>query len=122
MELRTLADRWRNRAMEFRAHACEPAACAYERAADELQVELRAAQAEVLTLSEAAAESGYSERRLREMVSTGRVTNAGRKGAPRIRRADLPRKASKSQLIGGYDPATDAQSLIGKLARYDEQR
>ncbi len=49
---------------------------------------------ELLNLQEAARESGYSADHLGRLVREGRISNAGRPNAPRIRRADLPRKAS----------------------------
>jgi hypothetical protein len=61
-------------------------------AADELQRALRAAEADILTVPEAARESGYSADRLKELIREGKIPNAGRKHAPRIRRGDLPRK------------------------------
>lgn len=104
---------WRERAAELRRWAAaEGAARALEAAAAELETALRAADDEPLTLSEAARESGYSVRRLRELIAEGRLPNAGRRGAPRIRRGDLPRRATTA---GGYDPREDARELL-KLA------
>lgn len=60
--------------------------------ADELEASLSHQGAEILTLRQASAESGYSAGHLRRLVSAGEVENAGRRGAPRIRRRDLPRK------------------------------
>lgn len=48
---------------------------------------------ELLNLTEAAEESGYSADYLGSLVRQGRIANAGRPHAPRIRRRDLPRKA-----------------------------
>ena len=112
--LRTLAEQWRERAATFRAHACEPAARAYEMAAAELEAELRTGLEESLSLAEAAVESGYSRRRLRELVADGSLPNAGRKGAPRIRRADLPRRVQAAQ-VDSYNPAADARNLAARL-------
>lgn len=50
-------------------------------------------QSGLLTLGEASAESGYSVDHLQRLVSSGDLPNAGEKGRPRIRRADLPKKA-----------------------------
>ena len=47
-----------------------------------------------LTLTEAASESGYSPDHLGRLVRGGVIRNAGRTNAPKIRRADLPRKAT----------------------------
>jgi len=47
----------------------------------------------LLTLREAARESGYSPDHLGRLVRDGAIPNAGRPRSPRIRRKDLPRKA-----------------------------
>ena len=52
---------------------------------------------EVLTLSKAAEYSGYSREHLARLVRVGRLHNAGRPDAPKIRACDLPRKP-------GYTP------------------
>ncbi|KKK68655.1 hypothetical protein LCGC14_2941850, partial [marine sediment metagenome] len=43
-----------------------------------------------LSLDEAAAASGLSYSHLQRLVSVGDIPNAGRRGAPRILRKDLP--------------------------------
>lgn len=108
-----LPNAWRSRAEELRPYA--PAAAeAFLRAAAELEAALREAADAALTLTEASRESGYSARRLRELVAEGQVPNAGRKHAPRIRRADLPRKAKKTN-GGDYDAWADAAALLEKM-------
>jgi hypothetical protein len=109
---------WRERSDELRPYA--PAAAeAFARAADELAAAMAEAADEPLTLSEAAAESGYSERRLRELLADGSIPQAGRKHAPRIRRADLPRRAGsgKPDPTHGYDPDADAAALLSRAPR-----
>jgi hypothetical protein len=49
----------------------------------------------VASLAVAASESGYSVEHLGRMVRQGRILNAGRPGAPRIRVGDLPRKPTR---------------------------
>jgi hypothetical protein len=77
---------------------------------------------EVLTLADAATESGYSAEHLRHLVASGQLTNAGRKHAPRIKRSDLPRKlAAKtteraSAASDAYNADADALSIVGRLA------
>jgi hypothetical protein len=112
MDLRTLPDRWREDSVLLRRYGDERGAHVCELLAADLESALRSMQSEALTLSEASAESGYSERRLREMVAGGGLPNAGRKGAPRIRRADLPHKPGKRPAAGGYDPAADARAIM----------
>lgn len=104
---------WRDRAAELERYA-PPAAEAFRSAADELAAALNAAAEEELTLSQAAHESGYSERRLRELIDAGTIPNRGRKGAPRIRRADLPKKPRRSDNATAYDPAADAARLFAR--------
>jgi hypothetical protein len=47
---------------------------------------------QLLTLEQASALSGYSRDPLSRMTREGKLVNRGRKGAPRIRRGDLPTK------------------------------
>ena len=62
-----------------------------------------AAEMEVtLNLQEAAAESGFSADHLGALVRQGKIPNVGRPKAPRIRRSDLPQKAS---LFRPHSPA-----------------
>jgi hypothetical protein len=61
---------------------------------------------ELLTLTEAAKISGYTADHLGRQVRNGTLKNYGRPHAPRVRRADLPRKpllldaAADTNLIG----------------------
>lgn len=86
-----LLTRWRDRAEELQPFA-SAAAEAFRRAAQELEDALAEQHLQVLSLQEAAAESGYSVDHLAREIREGRIPNAGRKGKPRIRRRDLPRK------------------------------
>ena len=62
-------------------------------------------EADVLTLPDAARLSGYSIQHLARLIRTRRIENAGRQGAPRIRRHDLPIKP-------GHLPDSDAPLQI----------
>ncbi len=70
-----------------------------------------------LSLTEAAARSGYSAPHLGRLLRAGKIPNAGRPGAPRMRVADLPTRP-RATLAGqppkAYDPATDARSLMSR--------
>ncbi len=68
-----------------------------------------------MTVAEAALESGLSEDHLRHGVADGKIPNAGRKGAPRIRRADLPLKRN-GQGRAGVSPEKAAAEILGSLA------
>lgn len=84
---------WRERSLLLKDWAAaDGAAKAWEQAAAELEECLARHEAETLNLQEAAAESGFSADHLGRLVRLGRIPNAGRKNAPRIRRKDLPRK------------------------------
>jgi hypothetical protein len=106
-----LAQRWRGEAGLLRRYGLESGAVMLEAHAADLETALRDQANEELTLSQAAAESGKSERRLRELLADGRLPNAGRKYAPRIRRADLP-AASPRRSAPAYSPEEDAHRLL----------
>lgn len=110
MTVTELPQRFRETA-EFlrRTAAAEQAATAWEGAATELEEALREEANEALNLQEAARESGYSVSALGKMVREGRIRNVGRKNAPKIRRADLPRKPT------GLAPRGRADSSIGRI-------
>jgi len=68
--------------------------------ADQLEAVLGREDSETLTLREAGEESGFSVGHLGRLVREGQIPNAGRPGSPRIRRIDLPRKASELTKVG----------------------
>ncbi|HUK68360.1 MAG TPA: hypothetical protein VLW50_06355 [Streptosporangiaceae bacterium] len=114
---RDLLARWRARAALLRPYA-PAAAHAVEAAAEELEQALDAEAAEPLTLTQAAALSGYSPDYLGRMVRDGRLPNAGRLHAPRLRRADVPRKApglrpvAPAPHLGGATPGDIARAVV----------
>lgn len=99
-----LPARWRRRARMLAAHGATQAARTLRLAAHELDRALRDAESLPLTLAEAARESGYSADHLRRLIADGVVPNAGRKGAPRVRRGDVPRRTPRPA-ARGFDPA-----------------
>lgn len=88
-----LLAQWRARAGELRPFA-PGVAEAFIKCADELEAAMREQGNETLNLTEAARESGYSSDHLARLVKDGKIPNAGTKTRPRIRRANLPRKAT----------------------------
>lgn len=107
-----LATKWREDADTLARYSPELARIARAHA-DELEAALRSMDDHALDLATAAKESGYSVDRLRHMVRSGVIRDAGRKHAPRIRRADLPRKPKgKGKAAGGFNAADAARSLL----------
>jgi len=115
--LSDLLGMWREDADRLRFYGDSRGADVVVRLAAQLEDAIAEAGREELSLTEAAEESGYSTRRLREFMAEGKVPNAGEKGRPRIHRKDLPRKgAGRQPDHGGYDPATDARSILSRRA------
>ena len=90
-----LGARWRAKAIELRAFGAEEQAKTLEWCAGGLEESLKEHDQESLNLQDAAEESGYSSDHLGRFVREGKIHNAGRQGAPRIRRCDLPIKATQ---------------------------
>lgn len=110
MTPRELPTAWRTEAGTLEKYGDTRGARLLRDVADVLEASLRSVEDEPLDLSTAARESGYSADRLRHLVSSGEIPNAGKKGAPRIRRGDLPRKARASAV--GFDASAVALSLV----------
>ena len=85
---------WRDRAQFLSDFGDPNSAKLWLTAAAELERALASVADETLSLVEAARISGFTADYLGHLVKTGKIKNAGRKGAPRIRRADLPEKRS----------------------------
>ncbi len=125
--LQTLKDEWRDRASLFEQHHCLGVAAAYHGAADELEASAREWDNELLTIAQAAQESGYGEEHLRRQVRDGKLTAEranGNKSRIKVRRGDLPRKPGRRNQNGGssgldnqYDPEEDARSIAERLGR-----
>ena len=110
-----LLERWRNRADHLRRYAPEVAA-AWEDAATELAEHDRVHAQTILTLVEAAEESGYHPDHIGRLIAQKRIKNVGRKGAPRIRRADLPRKPKPAELPPRCENG-DGPDIAGEVLR-----
>lgn len=112
--LEALYKAFRCEAELLRRWGAEAQATAAEHAAARVKETLAAWRSEALTVAEAAIESGYSEAHLRRLLGECRIDNAGSAGRPRIRRADLPRKAR--QTSGGE------VDLVGEVLQAREQQ
>ena len=87
-----LVERWRARAEQLAAWGAPEAARIWALAADELAENEIGLALELLTVAQAADESGYTPPHISRLVSEGRLTNYGENGSVRIRRGDLPKK------------------------------
>lgn len=105
----SLAERWRADAETLERYEDFRTGKVLRGCADDLEMAMRSVAGEALSLKEAARESGYSADRLGHMIAEGLIPNAGRKGSPRIRRGDLPRK---NKTAGAFDPAAKARELV----------
>lgn len=85
---------WRERAETLRTYGDPNSARLWDIAAVELERAMELFGQETLSLTEAARECGFTADHLGALVKRGKIPNAGRTGAPRIRRHDLPQKRS----------------------------
>ena len=122
--LADLPPRWTDEATIFRKRGREDLALFLESYLAELEAEMRNEENEPLTIAQAAAEGGYSEEHLRRLVREEQIPNAGRPNAPRIRRADVPKKPGRSvanrdaQLpSNGYNVDEDARGIAKRMGR-----
>lgn len=101
----------RSRSQELRqVGALVNAAALLEEVLADFDAVMAAEADNVLNLQQAARESGYSPEHLGRLVREGRIPNAGRPNAPRIRLRDLPRKA-------GYLPPESDQSHFSRASK-----
>lgn len=113
-----LAQKWREEAARLRRYNAVVQADLLATVADELEASLREEAEELLSLQQAATESGYSSRQLSRLAASGALPASGRKNAPRFRRGDLPRKAPPSRTAGpistvrGISKEQIAQSIV----------
>ena len=78
MTLHSLAQTWLTEAALLDGYGASEAASAARRHAHELTEAIRTEESEELSISEAAVASGFSARRLRELLADGSIPNAGR--------------------------------------------
>ena len=109
--LTILSEDWRRRAKTLRRYGGDAPAAALEACATELDAALRRQNHTILTLTEAAEESGYSASHLGRLVREGTIPNAGRPGAPRIALKDLPLKARSARADGNEPDLAESPSL-----------
>lgn len=106
---------WRDRATELTRLGIEQPARVVLALAVELEEALRADQDALLTVKEAAVESGTPERTLRDQLKRGALQQANETGPALIRRADLEGRRRKSTGGSGYDAAADAAGIMSRM-------
>ncbi len=94
-----LATRWLDEAQTLRRRGAKAQAVVLESCAEDLESAMRDSDLKALTLTQAAYECGYSADHLRRLIRDGKLTNVGRRNAPRVRRGDLPRKTRQFDRI-----------------------
>lgn len=116
MSVSTLPLTWKTRPRTLRLWgAADEAATAWEAAATELESALAESGEQPLNLQAAASESDYSAEHLGRLVRQGKIPNAGRPNAPRIRLSDLPRKPGF--VPGLYGNGRQPHLAKGEIAR-----
>lgn len=105
-----LRHRWLARRDELRRlHALVDGAELCDALLADLDATVRAESAVALSLRDAAELSGYSADHLGRLIRAGTLPNVGRRHAPKIRLADLPRKASAPEPV---DDLTSTRALV----------
>lgn len=110
--VRELPDLFRAKADDLEPYS-RGGAVAWRAAAAAVEAALVAQDGELLTLEQAAKESGLSSDHLRHLIAGGTIPNAGVKGRPRLLRAHLPKKtkASAAAAPPEYDATAEAISI-----------
>lgn len=109
--LHDLAGSWKEEATLLRRRGAPRQAEALESAAEDLEERLEEWAMETLTVAEAVEESGYSKSQLYSLLSDDKLENVGEKGAPRVRRGDLPRKPGGIHRQSGPGPSLAEEAL-----------
>ena len=113
--LEALAKRWQSEADTVEQRYADKASARLLRTvAAELVEVLRTEADELLTLAQAAEVSGYQSDTLRHRLADGTIPNAGRPGAPRIRREDVPRKPNANDDTGEDEAGRAALSILNQ--------
>ncbi len=72
---------------------------------------------ELVNLRQASAIGGYSVEHLSRMVKAGTIPNAGRSGAPRVRRCDVPHKPGRQGIPAKAIPDRRRTSQFTQVRR-----
>jgi len=102
---------WQQRADYLHQFGDPNSARLWRTAAVELERALTAFGEQMLTVTDAAQVTGYTPDYIRKQIAAGALPNAGRKNAPRVRRADLKTKPQSGR---GRPVRRDAQQKATK--------
>jgi len=121
MTVRDVVSRWRAEQRRFeRLGVLVDGAKLIGQLLDEIEGAAIAEGDEFLSLDKAATESGYSPHHLARLIREGRIPNAGRVHAPRIRGSDLPKKpptlrsAPPMMHLLGVGPGQVARAIVAR--------
>ena len=106
-----LAARWRADAEVLRRRGCLEAAALLDSCAADLGDAIAGESCVVVSPAEAARLTGFSAEHIARLIRRGKLPNLGRKHAPRVRLADVPRKA------GTLPGASGAPQIVGATRR-----
>lgn len=113
---------WRDEAETLRRRGAAAQAVVLESCAEELGSALQQQHDELLSIKEAAVESGYSEETLRRKVRNGELPaerSNGKKSHVKLRRGDLPTKPIRRKGAYAsptpYNPEEDARDIAQRL-------
>lgn len=117
VQISEIIERWKARQAEWsRLHVQVDGAALACEIVNDLQQIAESDGTDELTLSAASGLSGYTVDHLSRMLRDGTIANAGKKGAPRIKRADLPARPKRGLAkVNGttYNALTDARLSLG---------
>ena len=114
--LRSLAAEWREDAALLERRGLEREAQMIESFASDLEQRLREWELQELTLEQVAVETGLKYDTVQRRVACGELANAGRKGAPLVRRCDLYGGASSTPRLvtESGEPDIAAEVLLAR--------
>ena len=114
-DARDLIARWSARRADFaRLHALVDGSSLIDEILSDLEQLAARTDEEGLTLAQASKRCGYAPDSLSRLIRQEKLTNIGRRGAPRVRASELPKRPSNKLAEHGsrpYDPSTDARLL-----------
>ena len=114
-DARDLINRWSARRAEFaKLHALVEGSLLVDEIIADLEELAASGDEEGLTLSQASKRCGYTPDSLSRLIRKGKLTNIGRRGAPRLRASELPKRPVTrlaDPSARPYDAKTDARLL-----------